>query len=348
MVEPKFTVVDLFCGAGGMSEGFKIAGYKIILAIESNKRAAETYKRNNQETEVITEKIGEVPDTAIIEKLKGTKVDLVIGGPPCQGFSIANTNRNPEDPRNHLYLEFVRVVNLLKPKFFVIENVRGFLDLKINNRNILDELKALLKDYHIESDILVAANYGVPQVRRRAFIIGRLGKGSISFPEPTHIRKKKGDKKKLDNEWKTVKAVVLSQKRANESLFYSKKLIRGFKRRERKNKKIGIGFKWQFLDLNRPSYTIPARYWKDGSNALIKYSENTIRMLSWKECARIQSFPSNYIFVGSKRNKYEQIGNAVPPLMAAAIAKSIKKELEALLIKEVSLISVGGNHGKRI
>ena len=123
LVERKPTVVDLFCGAGGMSEGFKMAGYRILLGIEKDEAAAKTYRANNPDTALIVGDIQLVADKEILEKLGGKKIDAVIGGPPCQGFSMANTHRKADDPRNELYLEFVRVVKLVKPDFFVMENV---------------------------------------------------------------------------------------------------------------------------------------------------------------------------------------------------------------------------------
>lgn len=325
LVERKPTVVDLFCGAGGMSEGFKMAGYRILLGIEQDEAAGKTYRANNPDTALIVGDIQLVADKEILERLGGKKIDVVIGGPPCQGFSMANTHKKADDPRNELYLEFVRVVKLVKPDFFVMENVSGFLNVKIDNRSIVEELKSLLEEYEVEGRVLTAADYGVPQVRRRAVIIGRRGTGEMPFPKATYFRKGVTEEGKRGRRWKTVKALLIPRERADDKLFYSKKLIKGFRRRERANKKAGVGFKWQFLDPNKPSYTIPARYYKDGANALVKYSDKTIRKLDFKECARIQSFPRNYIFVGSKVQIYKQIGNAVPPLLSYSIAKNINK-----------------------
>jgi DNA (cytosine-5)-methyltransferase 1 len=313
----KPTVIDLFCGAGGMSKGFKEANFQILLAIDNNAAALETYKKNNPETTTILADIEKVSNKKILEVLGKCSVDVIAGGPPCQGFSNANRIKNLNDRRNQLYKQFVRIVKLLKPKFFVMENVRGILSAKNGqNRYIIDDIKIGLKEYNIVHQILFAANYGVPQLRKRAFIIGRKGNGSIIFPKETHL-----------NNWIPVKKFLLSKENSPKNLFYSKKLIDGFKRREIMNKQRGFGFKWQFLNLDKPSYTIPARYFKDGANALVKYSNSKIRMLDWKECARIQTFPNDYIFTGSKRQIYAQIGNAVPPLLSYNVAKSIRAEL---------------------
>ena len=323
-----YTVVDLFCGAGGMSEGFKMSGYEILLGIEADHHAAETYIKNNPDAELIVNDIRNVSSRDIKTRLKGRKVDVVIGGPPCQGFSMANTRRRSDDPRNELYLEFVRIVKILKPKFFVMENVRGFLNVKVNNKAITKVISDLLKNYEVDGRVLVSSDYGVPQIRRRAFIIGRLGGGKPPFPKPTHFKSNNTKANELQKEWKTVKSILLPKSRVKKNLFYSERLIKGFRSRERKNKKNGIGFKWQFLDPQKPSYTIPARYYKDGANALVKYSNNSIRRLDVLECAKIQSFPNDYIFTGSKVQIYKQIGNAVPPLMANAIANNLKDEIK--------------------
>ena len=183
-------------------------------------------------------------------------------------------------------------------------------------------MQRLLEGYEIEGKVLTAADYGVPQIRKRAILIGASGGRRVMFPQRTHFRPVR-EHSKIKNEWKAVKEVLLPSGEADESLFYSKKLIKGFKRRERINKNRGIGFRWQFLNPEKPSYTIPARYYKDGANALVKYSDKKIRMLDVKECAKIQSFPNDYIFSGSTMQIYKQIGNAVPPLMCYNIAKAI-------------------------
>ena len=324
----KPTVVDLFCGAGGMSEGFRMAGYRILLGVEENKVAAKTYRENSRGTRLIIDDIRLVKDAKILEEIGNKDVDVVIGGPPCQGFSHANTRRSADDPRNELYLEFVRVVKLLKPKFFVMENVRGFLNVKIDNKSIVEEIKSLLEEYEVDGQVLTAADYGVPQLRRRAIIIGRRGNSELPFPEATHFREGRTKEGRRAKRWVSVKSLLIPKTEADSKLFYSNRLINGFKRRERKNKKAGVGFRWQFLDLGKPSYTIPARYYKDGANALVKYSDTEIRKLDVVECARIQSFPSNYIFIGGRNQTYKQVGNAVPPIMAKAIAIVIKKEIE--------------------
>lgn len=325
MVSGKLNVMDLFCGAGGMSEGFQMAGFNILSGVEFNEMAAKTFSKNHPNAKTIIRDITKVSKEEILSFTGGKKIHGVVGGPPCQGFSDANRRKKRNDKRNRLYLEFIRIVNDIKPDFFVMENVRGILSDK-NTRIIQNIKKSLGTDYSVNHKILLAADYGVPQLRRRAFIVGLRGRKEFTFPSQTHSRIPdcgSGLKK-----WIGVGKCLLPREKASENLFYSEKLIRGFIRREKKNRKRKIGFRWQFLDEDKPSYTIPARYWKDGANALVKYSESEIRMLDTKECASIQTFPSDFVFLGSKKQIYEQIGNAVPPLMAFRIADVIKNSIE--------------------
>jgi DNA (cytosine-5)-methyltransferase 1 len=275
--------------------------------------------------------IREISVGQIKEAISNQVVDIVVGGPPCQGFSMAG-RRDAKDPRNSLFMEFVRVVNGLKPKFFVMENVPGILTAKTEKGKlvkeiILEEFKKI--GYRVEVRKLHAADYGVPQKRKRVLFTGTNTNKPIRFPEPTHFSK---SYRKLDGtmtkKWVSVSEVLLPKEKVDKSFFHTQKMIDGFKRRKIANEKRGKGFGAQYLKLDEPSYTISARYWKDGSDALVKYSENEMRMLTPEECAVIQSFPKNYKFAGSKREVYTQIGNAVPCLLGEAVAEEIKKLLE--------------------
>lgn len=328
-------VVDVFCGCGGMSSGFKSAGFDIILGIDADTVAAETYAKNFPETKLIVGDIRKVTTEELMSKTGKRKIHVVVGGPPCQGFSEANWRAQPMDKRNELYKEFMRVVSVIKPDFFVMENVRGILKAKTKRgkpviKDIADMGRRL--GYNVNHRLLLAADFGVPQLRQRVFVIGSKGtETAIPFPETTHAKE---CQKTLDGrtlkKWASVRKILLPKSKIHEKLFYSEKLIKGFKRRERKNKKHNIGFRWQFLAPEKPSYTIPARYYKDGANALVKYSDSEIRMLATKECARIQSFPDDFLFLGSRKQIYQQIGNAVPPLLSKAIAQALAAEFKSL------------------
>jgi DNA (cytosine-5)-methyltransferase 1 len=315
-------VIDLFCGAGGLSEGFRQAGFKSILGIDSDKSALETFALNHKGAETICGDILRITKEDIVKKIKRKTVDLIIGGPPCQGFSMAG-RRNPNDPRNKLVREFLRIVKDFKPKVFVIENVQGFRTMTDEyGKKVLEIVKELAKEsgYYIEPHFINSRDYSVAQKRKRMFLVG-------------------SKKKNLKLDIRKTKEVVvgdllLPKKAIGEEYFYSQKLIDGFLRRAKRNKRLGRGFGWRFLRMSEQSNTISARYYKDGCEALVKYDdsfkEGSIRKLTEKECARIQSFPDSYKFAGGKIKTYKQIGNAVPPNMAKAVAKSIKRRTSSL------------------
>ncbi|XOB40885.1 MAG: DNA cytosine methyltransferase [Candidatus Nealsonbacteria bacterium] len=306
-------LIELFCGAGGISEGFKNAGFKILLGIDINPVYLSSFAVNHPNAETLCDDIRHINGSTIKKYVGEKKIYAIVGGPPCQGFSVAR-KRNVKDSRNNLPLEFLRIVNEIRPRWFVCENVVGILTAKLPSDILVKDRfigKAKKIGYKTEYRILNAAYFGVPQNRRRVIFIGTRLNKKIRFPS------QKGNKTNLS--WK-----ILTKKHlVPKNLFYSKKLIKGFQKREKDNRKKGLGFRWQFLKPKSPSYTIPARYWKDGSNALVKYKDGSIRMLTEEECSKIQGFPQNYTFLGNKRKRYEQIGNAVPPLLAAAIAREI-------------------------
>ena len=328
----KLNVIDLFCGAGGMSHGFEKAGFNVLLGIDSNENAIKTFNKNHKFAKGLCKDMTSLSVNEIKQIIRNKRIDVIVGGPPCQGFSMAG-KRRPNDPRNSLFREYLRVVKGLKPKLFVMENVRGLLSMKDETGKkvidiILDEFNKA--GYNATVQKVNTADYGVPQKRHRIFIIGIKNSSSInfSFPEQTHSKTGVSKDGKKIRFWNNVKNILIEKEGADKNLFYSEKLINGFKRREENNKKRNIGFGWSFINPDEPSYTISARYWKDGAEALVKYDEETIRMLSSIECALIQSFPKKYKFVGNKKEIYSQIGNAVPPAMAEKIAKNIYEGLK--------------------
>src|SRR3989344_1744061 len=310
-MKKEINTLDLFCGAGGLSEGFKEAGFNVLLGVDTNKIALETFKLNHTKSKILCKDISKVSGKEI-RKIVNKKIDIIIGGAPCQGFSMAG-KRDPTDKRNFLIKHFIRIVSEVKPKFFIIENVRGLISMKMKNgKKFLDFMKNLSekRGYFIKEFLLNAADYGVPQKRRRVFLIGS--------------RNKNFGLRLIKRKSIPVSKILLPKNKIPENYFYSKKMISGFKERAVKNKELRRGFGWQFLNLKKPSYTISARYWKDGAEALVKYSETKIRKLMPEECARIQSFPKNYKFCGNTIERYMQIGNAVPPQLAYSIAKEMK------------------------
>lgn len=322
--------IDLFCGAGGMSKGFEMAGFEILLGVDFDRHCIETFKTNHKTSKIIFDDIKNVNAERIKDEIVDKSVDVIIGGPPCQGFSMAG-RRDSNDPRNSLFMEFVRLVDDFKPRWFVMENVTGLLVMKTasgeNVSGIITQEFGKI-GYKVEYKILNSADYGVPQKRRRVFFIGTNTGEPIKFPQPTHSKEPKLllDGRKVKR-WVSASTVLMEKNEVAKNYFHSQKMIDGFKRRKQWNIKNGRGFGWQILKMDQPSYTISARYWKDGSDALVMYSPTQVRMLTERECARIQSFPDDFKFTGPKKEVYKQIGNAVPILVAKAIAETIKKKL---------------------
>ncbi len=332
----RFNVIDIFSGCSGLSTGFSKENFNVLIGIDFFEGALKTFQKNHPNSKILNKDIKNVTGKEIRRLTDNKKIHVIVGGPPCQGFSMAG-KRQPNDPRNSLFMEYIRLVKELNPDFFVMENVRGILSMKNeNDENVIDIIlkefenikeKGKIK-YNVELYRVNTADYGVPQKRNRIFIIGHKPKYRFSFPKKTHSGKEEKLKK-----WVGLKDILIPKNKVDKKYFYSQRLIDGFIRREKKNKKRKVGFGWQFLNKNEPSTTISARYYKDGAEALVRYNnsykEGSIRRLTPKECALIQSFPKSFRFEGTDNEIYLQIGNAVPPKMAQAIAKSIKSTLSA-------------------
>jgi DNA (cytosine-5)-methyltransferase 1 len=178
------TVIDLFCGAGGLSYGFEMAGFKVAAAVDNDPVAGETYRRQNPSTPLLTQDVATIRGDELL-RLAGGSIDVVIGGPSCQGFST-HGKRDPDDPRNALFNHFVRLVGETQPLWVVMENVKGLLtyDKGRYQQEILSSFSRI--GYRCESRVLLAADYGVPQMRERLFFIATRTQNPISFPTPTH------------------------------------------------------------------------------------------------------------------------------------------------------------------
>jgi len=354
MKNTAFIGVDIFSGAGGMSLGAEHAGIQVKTAVDIDKYSLETYKHNHKETEVIPEDIREIDpaDTKRFPK----KPFVLFGGPPCQGFSNSFIKRDNdlENPRNWMFQQFIRFVKELEPSWVVFENVEGFTRF-CGGRLVEDLKKALVKLGYENpySNILNALNFGVPQVRNRFFIVGNKEGREFYIPpnckERVTVRKALADLPSLNNgdqiDETSYKTGVLTE--------YAK-LMRENSHSARQNfvsrnqdyvieryKYIKPGQNWQAipdslmtnykdktrchagiykrLDPDEPSIVI-ANYRK---NMLIHPYED--RGLSLREAARLQSFPDDFIFKGTLGSMQQQIGNAVPPLLAEAIFRQIIK-----------------------
>ena len=311
-------VIDLFCGCGGMSKGLTDAGLNIIAGIDIWDKAVESYNKNHQH-KAYCEDLTELPPEKFNElyNKENKNVDILVGGPPCQSFSIAG-KRDKNDPRNALFMEYVKYLDYFKPKAFIMENVIGMLSKKTDKgENVIDIImEQLNRNYNCIINKLYASDFEVPQNRRRTIIIGIRKDLNILPKEPELIIKSK------DNRI-AVKTILLDKKDVDSSCYLSERAIQGIIKKKERSKERGAGFGAQFLNMDKPSYTIPARYWKDGYDALVKYNENEIRRLTITELKRIQSFPDNYIIDGSKKDIIMQIGNAVACKFAYYLGKYI-------------------------
>jgi DNA (cytosine-5)-methyltransferase 1 len=309
-------VVDLFSGAGGLTTGFHGDNFKILFGVEHDKFAAQTYSANFQHP-MLNKDIRELDADAL--RAEHGQADIVIGGPPCQGFSMAG-KRDTKDPRNSLFMDYLRFVKAFEPKYFVMENVPGILTMKTADGEpvvniIQNEVKSI--GYNLKWKILMACDYGVPQKRRRVIFLGwKEGLAEPSHPEPTHTRET----------YVCMRDVLLPREDIPTKYYHSPKMIEGFRLRKLHNQSVGKGFGAQFIKDDEPCYTISARYYKDGSDALVRYSDTEIRRLTEKEAARVQSFPDTFVFPVSGVQTYKQIGNAVACKLAGAIGGAILKQ----------------------
>ena len=307
-------VLDLFCGCGGFSTGFEKLGFNIIAGIDIWDKAIESFRENHKNSlgicEDLTKYKPEDLECYLKENNKNTDIDILIGGPPCQGFSMAG-KRESNDPRNSLFMEYVKFLNYYKPKAFLLENVMGILSMKTESNELAIDiiLSHLNTNYNCIVCKLYASDFEVPQNRRRVIIYGIRKDLNILPSEPIEYIKNASDRI-------PVKSVLMDKELVDKKYYLSEKAIEGINRRKEKMKNENKGFGAQFLDLEKPSFTISSRYYKDGYDALIKYSETEIRRLTVLELKRIQSFPDDYYLSGNNKEQIMQIGNAVAPIFA--------------------------------
>jgi len=285
-------VVDLFCGAGGMSCGFSMEGFEIVLGVDISPVAIRTFRKNHPEAEVICEDIRELSDFP--------KVDVVIGGPPCPNFSRANYwGKNPELGLE-LVNEFLRCVKLINPKYWIMENVPQIVEY-IN-----------LHDFQT-IQILNASDYGVPQNRKRCFA------GVYVVPRKTH------------HSPATVGESLDGLEENEVVRFFSDFAVSQALISKETHKTKGHGFGYKIIKLDKPSPTITSHLSRNSMSDLVFYEKGRYRRPTVKECMRLQTFPDDYRFFGNKKEKYIQIGRAVPPLLAKALARALRVGRKRLL-----------------
>ena len=403
LLNKKYTAIDLFSGCGGFSQGFLKAGFEILAASEIWEPAVLSYKFNHGNVGVIE---GDITDPEIKKRLyqaiDGTRVNVIIGGPPCQGYSIAG-NRNPNDPRGQLYLDFVEIIDHFKPDFFVMENVKGLLHMKhvkpdleqeelkefklnceklqrykdlkrfgaqrelnkeeqeefntlkskrsqiqsvINAKLIplIDKILAKFReiDYKVSWHVLNSADYGVSQTRERIIFIGtKHDNMEIKFPKKTHAKEleqtsiedftEKEGANRL-KKWTTAGGVLKKYENLKENTDINHLFTKHKKEFVKKLQGTQIGenvYKnysdaWWRLDPDKPARTVKENH----GGVFVHYKFD--RVCTPRELAALQSFDDDFIFQGTKSSILKQIGNAVPPLMAKAIADQIRTSLQKI------------------
>ena len=346
MPKKKYTVLDLFCGCGGLSKGFEMAGYNVLLGIDIWKDALTTYKYNHKNSDILCADLSALSPDEVNTKIKGEVVDVIIGGPPCQGFSVAG-KRIIEDKRNELYKSFVKMVAYFKPKAFVLENVPNILTMGngIIKKAIVNDFESL--GYTVVTKVLMASNFGVPQNRRRAIFVGMLDGKTYEYPEPTV--------KEPITSWDAISD--LPENSVEDGTSYTSEPLSNYQKLMRKNssgiynheitthtektqeiiamvpdggnykdlppelqqtRKVHIA--WTRLNSKKPSITIDTGHFHH-----FHYLYN--RVPTVRESARIQSFSDDFVFLCGKTSKLKQVGNAVPPILAQVIATKLKEML---------------------
>jgi DNA (cytosine-5)-methyltransferase 1 len=364
VARPEPLAIDLFAGGGGLSLGFEKAGFRIVQSVESNSRAAATYAHNNPDVDLIERDIRQINPRTCLARLGLRPGDLtaLIGGIPCQGFSESNRRtRNSANPNNHLYKRFIRFLDVLRPAWFVIENVAGLRTMErgLILQRIIRECKAL--GYEVNWRELNAADFGVPQVRRRIFIIGNRFGLPIPFPEATHgpgcqlrvtVRKALGDLPVLKNGaskdyrpyGKTGRGLTKYQRMMRASRNGTGEVQGNLVTRStdviiKRYRHIRAGGNWEdiptelMINYEDPSRCHTGIYhrleWDKPAKVIGNFRKNMLihpqqhRGLSVREAARLQSFPDDYEFLDSIGFQQQQVADAVPPLLAEAVAKHI-------------------------
>lgn len=347
-------VIDLFAGVGGLSLGFEQHGFDVVLANEYDASIAAAYRLNHKNTKMIVGDITSLNLDEVFGKYKG-KIDVVIGGPPCQGFSQKGQRKTIHDERNFLFKYYVAVVELVKPRYFVMENVPNLLSAEGGYfRNEIMELFNSI-GYSLNMGVLNAADYGVPQNRRRAVIIGKRDGNAPELPAPldktvtvwdaiSDLAYLQSGEGKEEQEYQNEPQSDYQKKLRDESSILHNHVVTKHSKlalerlalippnagkevlpKEHLTKSIYSGT-WTRMRKEEISVTITTRFDTPSSG---KFTHPFLdRAITVREAARIQSFPDDFVFVGNKGSQMKQVGNAVPPLLAGAIAEVIMKDIK--------------------
>jgi DNA (cytosine-5)-methyltransferase 1 len=349
----KLTAIDLFSGCGGFSYGFQQAGFHVVLGVDNTEIAIKTFEKNHKNSKTLLLDLHkESAIDTIVDEIKNKEIDVIIAGPPCQGFSLTGT-RNENDERNSLFYSVFRLAERLNPKTIIIENVPGLLNLyggkaKKEIIRLCDEM-----DYNCNSKILFAPDYGVPQIRKRVFFVALKKEfGVFEFPKPIFK-----EEQYIGCEDAIGDLPDLVYNLGGENLEYDKKPFSKYQKMMRNGNKVlknhigtqhtehvinvislvpeggnhkdlppGVGDSrkfneaWTRYHSKKPSKTIDT-----GHRNHFHYKWN--RVPSVRENARLQSFPDDFEFLGNKTEQYRQVGNAVPPLLGKILGEQLLKHL---------------------
>ncbi|KZX12880.1 DNA cytosine methyltransferase [Methanobrevibacter curvatus] len=337
-------VIDLFCGIGGFSKGFEMAGFEVVLGIDNWNPALDTFKKNHNNTEILNQDICEIDDK--FYKKFSSKIDVIIAGPPCQGFSMCGT-RDVNDNRNRLFKEVIRAVNIINPKIVVIENVVGLMSMKTPDGYFVKDIIANEFEklgYVVNNKILDASDYNVPQSRKRVFFIASKI-GTVRFPKKSSNTINVFDA--LSNVPDTNNKHYLPPKnkfqqlmKSSENIIYNHDAMKHNKEVLRRILNVPQGGNWKDippeiynvggnhsnnyrrLNPNKPSITI-----KHATKSMIIHYEYN-RVITAREAARLQSFSDSFIILGNRTDQQQQLANAVPPFLGFVIGKQILNKLK--------------------
>lgn len=329
--------IDVFSGAGGLSCGLELAGFKCLLGVDIDFDSINTFAKNHKHAKTYCDDIKSLDKRKLNKLLDGETVHAVVGGPPCQGFSTVGIG-NPDDKRNSLFMQFVRIVKITNPMFVVVENVTGLVARKNEKtlNSIFNEFRKL--GYNMDVRVMSSELYGVPEKRRRTIIIGTKINKTVTFPEP--------NTKKImtvEDAFKSIKSnspnhdIDKAQIKNSIDLERIKCVPEGKGVRYKKDEenyfpselRFGVDWetlregrfreaKYQRLDRNKPAPTIMTKRYN-------YYHTMENRYLTPREAAAIQSFPNDFIFTGSTTSQWKQIGNAVPPMLGKSIGQALLK-----------------------
>ena len=342
-------VADLFAGVGGLSLGFSQVGFDVVVAIEFDGEIAQAYSRNHPGTEMINEDITQVDFKELHERFQD--IDIVVGGPPCQGFSQKGKRMSINDPRNFLFKRYVDFVEEFSPKYFVIENVPNIITTHNGyfKNEIIDAFNNL--GYEVTCGVLKATDFGVPQDRHRAVFIGQKGELQIGLPKPngrhTTVREAiydlpfigSGEGTEISHYDKIAFTDYQKLLRGNCQVLYNHVATKHSQLALYRLSLIPRGKGKEVLPKEHLTKSIYSGTWgrllDDGIAATITTRFDTPssgrfthpfldRCITVREAARLQSFPDDFEIIGTRGSQYKQVGNAVPPMLANIIAEKIK------------------------